>query len=86
MLDLMSIRQALTLDEHLSIRRAAAHLGLQPPAVSRRLQSLEEQIDLVLFERRKWDIKTTFAGRHFLDRARVSSPQRLISRLAPTGC
>ncbi len=67
MLDLKSIRQALTLDEHLSIRRAAAHLGLQPSAVSRRLQSLEEQIDLVLFERRKSGIKTTFAGRHFLD-------------------
>ena len=50
MLDLKSICQAFTLDEYFSTRRAAAHLGLQPSAVSRRLQSLEEQIDFVLFE------------------------------------
>ena len=71
-LDLKSIRQALTLDERLSIRRAAAHLGLQASAASRRLQSFEEQIYLVLSERRKLGIKTTFAGRHLLDRARVA--------------
>ena len=52
MLELKSIRQALTLDEHLSIRRAAAHLGLQPSAgvcsplsVARHVQRPDDLLD-----------------------------------------
>ncbi len=40
MIDIQSVRHALLVSEHLSIRRAAAELGLRPSAVSRRLQSL----------------------------------------------
>ena len=70
MLDLLSLRYALLVSEHLSIRRAAAHLNLQPSAVSRRLLSLEEQIGVPLFERTSAGAKPTITGKRFLDRAR----------------
>lgn len=68
--DLTSIRYALSISEHLSIRRAAAQLGLCPSALSRRLQSLEEQVGASLFERNTTGAQLTVAGREFLDRAR----------------
>ncbi len=51
MIDIQAVRHALLVSEHLSIRRAAAELGLRPSAVSRRLRSLEEGLGVALFER-----------------------------------
>lgn len=70
MIDIRAVRQALLVSEHLSIRRAAAQLGLQPSAVSRRLQSLEDGLGFALFERRPTGAQPTLAGVQFLDRAR----------------
>ena len=70
MIDIQAVRHALLVSEHLSIRRAAAELGLRPSAVSRRLQSLEEGLGVALFERSSAGAQPTFAGRRFLDRAR----------------
>ncbi len=70
MIDIQAVRHALLVCEHLSIRRAAAELGLRPSAVSRRLQSLEEGLGVALFERSSAGAQPTFAGRRFLDRAR----------------
>lgn len=70
MLDLSSLRHALVVSEHLSIRRAADHLGLRPSTVSRKLQALEEQLGTSLFERTSGGAQLTTAGRHFLERAR----------------
>lgn len=69
-IDIRSVRQALLVAEHLSIRHAAAQLGLRPSAVSRRLRALEEELGVSLFERHSAGAQTTFAGRRFLDRAR----------------
>lgn len=70
MLDLQSVSQVLLVAERLSIRRAAAQLGLRASAVSRRVRGLEEQLGVVLFERHSTGVQPTFAGRRFLDRAR----------------
>ena len=70
MIDIQSVRQAIIVSGHLSIRRAAAELGLRPSAVSRRLQSLEEQLGVALFERNSAGSRLTVAGVRFLDRAR----------------
>ncbi len=70
MIDTQAVRHALLVSEHLSIRRAAAELGLRPSAVSRRLRSLEEELGVTLFERGSAGAKPTLAGRQFLDRAR----------------
>lgn len=60
----------MMLAEHLSIRRTADQLGLQPSAVSRRVRALEEQLNVTLFERHSGGMRTTLAGRRFLERAR----------------
>jgi len=70
MIDIQSVRQAIIVSGHLSIRRAAAELGLRPSAVSRRLQSLEEELGVALFERNSAGSRLTVAGVRFLDRAR----------------
>ncbi|MBV9840611.1 MAG: LysR family transcriptional regulator [Sphingomonadaceae bacterium] len=68
--DLQSVSQALLLAEHLSIRLTAEQLGLRPSAVSRRVRALEEQLNVTLFERHSAGVRTTLAGRRFLERAR----------------
>ena len=68
-LDLQSVACALLVAERLSIRQAAEQLGLRPSAVSRRIRSLEEQLKATLFERRSTGVRTTLAGKRFLDRA-----------------
>lgn len=68
--DVQSIRQALAILNHSSIRKAAAELNLQPSAVSRRLRSLEDELGVTLFERGRAGVQPTFAGRIFLRRAR----------------
>ncbi len=70
MLDLKSVVQAISVADYLSIRRAAGHLGLQPSAVSRRIQGLEDQLGVSLFERYSTGVQPTFAGHRFLNRAR----------------
>ena len=70
MIDLQSIRHALAVSEHLSIRRAATRLGLRPSTVSRKLHALEEQLGASLFERNSAGAKPTVAGRRYLDRVR----------------
>lgn len=70
LLDFQWVTSALLVAEHLSIRRAAEQVGLRPSAVSRRVRALEEQLGVTLFERHSAGVRTTLAGRRFLDRAR----------------
>lgn len=59
----------LAIAEHGSLRRAAKALGVQPPAVSYRLKSLEERIGTALFVRTTRSVQLTDAGRALLGRA-----------------
>ena len=60
----------LAIAEHGSLRKAADALGVQPPAVSYRLKSLEERIGASLFVRTTRSVSLTDAGRALLARAR----------------
>ena len=60
----------LAVAEHGSLRKAADVLGVQPPAVSYRLKSLEERIGTSLFVRTTRSVTLTDAGRALLARAR----------------
>lgn len=60
----------LAIAEHGSLRKAADVLGVQPPAVSYRLKSLEERIGASLFVRTTRSVSLTDAGRALLARAR----------------
>ena len=60
----------LAVAEQGSLRRAAAALGVQPPAVSYQLKALEERIGTALFIRTTRCVQITDAGRSLLARAR----------------
>jgi DNA-binding transcriptional LysR family regulator len=54
--------------EHGTLRRAAAALGVHPPAISHRLKSLEERLGVTLFSRTTRSVRLTDAGRALLGR------------------
>jgi DNA-binding transcriptional LysR family regulator len=70
MIDHVSISQALVVADHLSFSRAANVLGVRQSAVSRRVQALEDELGVSLFERHASGVRLTVAGRHFLDNTR----------------
>ncbi len=52
-----------TVGEHASFSRAAEHLGISQPAVSKALRELEDQLDVVLIERGSRIVSLTEAGK-----------------------
>lgn len=76
-MDLLLLRSFLAVAEHRTITRAARALGLTQPALTRRLQLLEEDIGASLFERSRRGMSLTDAGRLVADEARA-----LVSRYA----
>lgn len=64
------LRSFVATAEELSITAAARRVHLSQPALSRQIQSLEEELGVTLFDRVKQRIHLTAAGRYFLDRAR----------------
>jgi len=69
-LDLASIRLALTITEHRSLRRAALGVGLSESALSHRLRTLEEALTVSLFHRSSEGVEPTQAGLMFFKQAR----------------
>jgi DNA-binding transcriptional LysR family regulator len=69
-INFVSIEQALVVADYGSFRRAAHAPGVQQSAVSRRVQSLENNLGVSLFERQTSGLRLTRAGRHFFDRTR----------------
>jgi DNA-binding transcriptional LysR family regulator len=58
-----------TVGEHSSFSRAAEHLGISQPAVSKALRELEDQLDVVLIERGARLVSLTEAGQVLFDYA-----------------
>ncbi len=75
-MDLKRIRYAVTLAEELNFGRAATRLHLSQPALSRGIQMLEEELDLVLFDRGTRAVAVTKVGARFLEHA-----QRVIHQM-----
>jgi len=64
---LASLMQALAVAEHLNFRHAAASLGVSQSRVSQRIKQLEDDLGILLFERRHRGVAITAVGRHFLN-------------------
>jgi DNA-binding transcriptional LysR family regulator len=63
---LISLVQALAVAEHLNFRHAASALGVSQSSVSTRIKLLEEDLGILLFERRHRGVRLTEAGRAFV--------------------
>ena len=64
----IAIEHALAVAAHLSFRDAAASLGVGQSVVSRRIQVLEDELGVSLFERHRAGVRLTNAGAQYLQR------------------
>ncbi len=72
-LDLRYLRYAILVAEHGSFRRVADALSLSQSTVSRRIQLLERQLGVPLFERSRSGVRLTYAGERFIRDAAVGA-------------
>jgi DNA-binding transcriptional LysR family regulator len=63
---LIALIQALAVAEYLNFRRAAASMGVSQSSMSLRIKQLEQDLGILLFERRHHGVRLTEAGQHFL--------------------
>jgi LysR family nitrogen assimilation transcriptional regulator len=68
-MELRSLHYFVRIAELGSITRAAAHLHVAQPALTRHVQRLEEELDVVLFTRANRGVRLTEAGQKLLDGA-----------------
>jgi LysR family transcriptional regulator, nitrogen assimilation regulatory protein len=68
-MELRSLHYFVRIAELGSITRAASHLHVAQPALTRHVQRLEEELDVVLFTRANRGVRLTEAGQKLLDAA-----------------
>ena len=68
-MELRSLHYFVRIAELGSITRAAAHLQIAQPALTRHVQRLEDELDAALFTRANRGVRLTEAGRKFLESA-----------------
>lgn len=69
-MDLLLLRSLLAVADHKAVTKAARALGVTQPALSRRLQQLEEELGATLLVRSKQGAVLTEAGRIVVEEAR----------------
>jgi Transcriptional regulator len=65
-LDLKALRCFFFVAKHASVTRAATELGIAGPAVTQRVQQLEQDLGVKLYESRGGRVRLTPAGEHAL--------------------
>jgi len=68
-MDIESLKAFIAVSQHHSFSVAAEHLYITQPAVSKRINSLEQQLERTLFNRHNREITLTEAGEHLLPKA-----------------
>ncbi|MDO4619439.1 MAG: LysR family transcriptional regulator [Lachnospiraceae bacterium] len=70
MFELNQLEQLLAIDEYKTLSKAAEHLNISQPALSRSIQRLEEELEVTLFERQKNKLTFNEDGVQALDYAK----------------
>jgi DNA-binding transcriptional LysR family regulator len=68
--ELRHVRYFIAVAEHLSFRKAAQHLHMTQPPLSRQIRQLEDDLGVPVFIRSKRRVELTKAGQTFLEEAR----------------
>ena len=71
-LDLDQLRAFVTVADLRSFRQAADELNLSPPALSRRIERLEERVGARLLERTSRSVRLSAVGEAFVERVRTA--------------
>ena len=69
-IEIGDIEAFIELSETNSFAKAANNLSLSQPALSRRIQKLEQELGTTLFDRTTRKVQLSYSGRNFYDRAR----------------
>lgn len=70
-MEIRQIRYFIAIAEREHFNRAARHLNIAQPALTRQMKMLEEELSVQLFERLPRGVRLTPAGRFFLEEARA---------------
>ena len=69
-IEIGDIEAFIELTETNSFAKAATNLNLSQPALSRRIQKLEQELGTKLFDRTTRKVQLSYSGRNFYERAR----------------
>lgn len=70
-MNLQQLEYIVALDKHRHFQRAAEACGVSQPTLSALVQKLEEELDIIIFNRKSHPISPTDSGRTIIDQARV---------------
>jgi DNA-binding transcriptional LysR family regulator len=87
--ELRHVRYFIAVAEHLNFRKAAEHLHIAQPPLSRQIRQLEEELGVTLLLRNKQRVELTKGGIAFLEQARrlivLAGHARQVARRAQKG-
>lgn len=69
-MDISRLKYFIVTAEERSVSKAAERLHITQPPLTRHIQSLEEELGVALFNRTKWGVELTEAGKTVLNHAR----------------
>lgn len=83
-MNIQSLKSALILAQKLNFTRTAEALNIVQPALSRKIQQLEEEIGAPIFKRNKRNVELTAAGTYFIEEVEqiVKQLERVVDRTA----